>query len=321
MADTYIGTCSWTDRGLIQAGTFYPAWARTTEARLRFYASVFPTVEVDSTYYALPSPATSRLWVERTPEGFIFHIKAFRLFTYHWTEPAALPRDLQGLAPRDKGRFYLRDAPWELREELLRRFVEALLPLESAGKLGLVLFQFPPWVAPRRDVLDHILAMQEALGQYRLAVEFRNRAWLEGDRRERTLSWLAGHRLAYVCVDEPQGLSSSVPPVARATTDIAYVRFHGRNKATWEARAATSAERFDWYYSAQELQEWVPRIRALQEEARQVHLLFNTNNRDQGPHNAIRLGRLLGEGLGREDAVRSVERSLGLAADPVEGPR
>ena len=306
-----VGTCSWTDKSLIQARTFYPRWATSAEARLRCYASVFPTVEVDSSYYSLPTENNSRLWVERTPATFKFHIKMFRLFTLHWTEPDVLPPELRSLAPPQKSRFYLGDAPRELSDELLRRFVDALLPLDSAGKLGVVLLQFPKWVAPKRDVIDHILSMRDALSQFQVAVEFRNGLWLEGDRGEKTLQWLRENDLAFVCVDEPQGFASSMPPVARATTRIAYVRFHGRNKETWEARAKTSAERFDWYYTDEELMEWVPRIRDLQKQAREVHVLFNTNNRDQGPYNAIRLGRLLQEGLGEEEAVASVEARIG----------
>ena len=236
MGNIFIGTCSWTDRSLIESGLFYPSWSTTAEARLQFYASVFPTVEVDSSYYALPSAFTSKLWAERTPDDFVFHIKMFRLLTLHWTEPSALPRDLRPLAPpSEKERFYLRDAPKELADELLKRFTEAVLPLNSVGKLGVVLCQFPRWVGPRREVLDHILALKENLLGFTMAVEFRNREWLAEGRRERTLKWLRDHGLVFVAVDEPQGFQSSVAPVATLTADIGYVRFHGRNAATWEA--------------------------------------------------------------------------------------
>ena len=318
----YIGTCSWTEPRLLQAGTFYPRWARSAGDRLRFYASVFPTVEVDATYYSLPRREQAGLWVERTPEGFRFHIKAFRLFTLHWAEPSALPEDLRSLAPAGKERLYWRDLPEEARQELLRRFVDALFPLDSAGKLGVVLLQFPPWAGPRREVWEHLEAMQGALAQFRLAVEFRNRAWLEpAERRERVLRALRALGLVFVAVDEPQGFPSSVPPVAEVTADLAYVRFHGRNRQAWERPSATSAERFDWYYSDEELTEWVPRIRSMQERAGEVHILFNTNNWDQGPYNAIRMGRLLGEGLGDPACVEEVERRMGpRPPGPAPGP-
>ena len=144
MGEILVGTCSWTDPTLIQSGRFYPDWARSAEARLQHYASQFGLVEVDSSYYALPNERASRLWVERTGEGFIFDIKAFRLFTQHPTPLVALPRDIrEALPPQPKGKahIYHRDIPSELTNELWNRFERALLPLDSAGKLGVVLFQ------------------------------------------------------------------------------------------------------------------------------------------------------------------------------------
>lgn len=300
MGEILIGTCSWTDRSLIECGRFYPPWVRTPQERLQYYASLFPTVEVDSTYYGLPTQRISTLWVERTPEEFLFHIKAFSLLTGHAAAVKALPRELQDSLPqglRGKERVYLRDLPKELQEEVWARFQEGILPLDSAGKLGLVLFQFPPWFLPGRESRAYILSCKEHLPQYRLAVEFRNNAWLSERNAPYTLQFLRENGLTFVCVDEPQGFRSSVPPLAAATTELAYVRFHGRNRETWERRGATASERFDYYYSEEELEEWVPRLRALKEETRQTHILFNTNNQDQGIVNARRLAGLLGEGL------------------------
>jgi len=300
MGRILIGTCSWTDRTLIQCGRFYPPQVKTPEKRLRFYASRFPTVEVDSTYYALPSERNSALWVERTPSDFLFHVKAFALFTQHPTNVGSLPREVREALPadvRDKGRIYPRDVPHDIQERLWHSFEEALLPLDSAGKLGLVLFQFPPWFTPRRENRDYILQCQERLSQYRLAVEFRNSAWLRADAAEGTLAFLRENELTFVSVDEPQGVRSSIPPVAAATTDTAYVRFHGRNCETWERRGKAASERFNYYYSRDELEGWVPRIRNLQEKTSQTHVLFNTNYQDQGMVNAVTLAGLLDEGL------------------------
>ncbi len=307
---TYIGTCSWTDRSLIKASTFYPKGASSAESRLRYYASVFPTVEVDSSYYSLPTPETTRAWAERTPPGFVFHVKAFRLFTLHWATSRVLPPDLRQLAPEGE-RFYYSESSRQFLDGLMDRFIDALLPLARAGKLGLVLLQFPKWVTPKPENRDHILRMKEALGQFNVAVEFRNRTWLNGDS-DKTLHWLEDNDLTFVCVDEPQGFVSSIPPMAEVTSDVAYVRFHGRNRDTWEARAQTSAERFDWYYREEELREWTSRVHSLQEQAREVYLLFNTNNQDQGPYNAIKLGRMLGQGLGDEASLSAVEGRLRL---------
>jgi len=300
MGQILIGTCSWTDRTLIQSGRFYPPQAKTPEERLRFYVSRFPTVEVDSTYYALPSERNSALWVERTPPDFLFHVKAFALFTQHPTNVGSLPREVREALPADvhnKRRAYPRDVPHDIQERLWRSFEEALLPLDSAGKLGLVLFQFPPWFTPRRENRDYILQCQERLPQYRLAIEFRNSAWLRDDAAEGTLAFLRENELTFVSVDEPQGFRSSIPPVAAATTDTAYVRFHGRNRQAWEQPAKAASERFNYYYSRDELAEWVPRIRNLQENTSQTHVLFNTNYQDQGMVNAVSLAGLLDEGL------------------------
>ncbi|HEY8489982.1 MAG TPA: DUF72 domain-containing protein [Dehalococcoidia bacterium] len=292
-----IGTCSWSDKSLLDSGKFYPPEAATPEGRLRYYARHFPIVEVDSSYYAIPAQRTAALWTERTPDGFVFDVKAFRLFTGHPTGADALPRDLRGALPQ-KQRLYYRDVPAEARDALWEQFTSALVPLASAGKLGVVLLQFPPWFRPGRESEAHLEECRARLADRRVAVEFRHAAWLAPERRQRTLAMLRDLRAAYVCVDEPQGFPSSVPPVAAVTSDVAVVRFHGRNARTWEARGlASSAERFDYVYSDAELDEWVPRLRALAEEAREVHALMNTNYQDQGVVNARRLQlRLFGDG-------------------------
>ena len=142
-----IGTASWSSKTLVDSKRFYPPGVTSAEARLRYYASRFPLVEVDSSYYAMPLPAAVQLWAERTPDDFTMNVKAFRLFTGHPTSPAVLPKDIRAaLPPSTKANLYLRDVPGEIADELWRRLVEALLPLRAAGKLGLVHFQFPPWL-------------------------------------------------------------------------------------------------------------------------------------------------------------------------------
>ncbi len=291
-----IGTCSWTDPSLIRAGTFYPGTVRTAEARLAFYASQFNLVEVDSSYYAMPSRRNGTLWVERTPEDFMFDVKAFRLFTGHPTEPKALPADIRGALPADvleKKHLYYRDVPLELQKNLWARFEDALLPLDSAGKLGVVLLQFPPWFNPGVSQMDHILACKQYLSPHKVAVEFRNNRWLSDRNREGTMSFLRQHELTFVCVDEPQGFSSSVPPIAEATADIAVVRFHGRKSSAWEAKGQSSTDRFDYYYDAEELKPWAGHIKDCGPTVSDVHVLFNTNNGDQAIVNARLMARLL----------------------------
>ncbi len=289
------GTASWTDKPLIEGGRFYPPEAKSAEARLRYYATQFPLVEVDAPYYGLPTVAQAERWVERTPPGFTFDVKAYSLFSEHPTPVARLPKAIQAELPPDlrmKRQFYRRDAPGDL---CWSTYLDALLPLHDAGKLGVIVLQFPRWVTPNRRSHAYLEEVRERLGHYRGAVEFRNHRWLDAEHRESTLALLGDLELAFICVDEPQGFDSSVPPVAAATTELAFVRFHGRNAAMWEASTRTSSERFDYYYEAAELDEWTPRIRSLAEEANEVHLVVNTNNFDQGPVNARLLAERLSE--------------------------
>ncbi len=290
-----VGTCSWADKTLVDCRRFYPDTARTPEQRLRYYASRFPIVEVDSTYYGLPNERTAGAWVERTPPAFTFDIKAFRLFTQHPTGPEALPKEIrESLPPPGRGgKYYYRDLPEQLRSEIWSRFASALLPLDSAGKLGVILFQFPSWFLPGAESKDHILEAQARLPQYRLAVEFRNGRWLSETGAERTLRFLADHHLTYVCVDEPQGFASSVPPVVDATSEVAVTRFHGRNAELWQKKVASAAERFDYLYSDEELAEWIPRVEALAERARETHVLMNNCYEDKAVRSATRIREML----------------------------
>ena len=296
MGEILIGTCSWTDPTLIKSGRFYPGWARSAEARLQYYASQFNIVEVDSSYYALPNERTSRLWVERTGDRFIFDIKAFRLFTQHPTPLVALPKDIREALPpeaKERANIYHRDMPPELVNELWNRLERALLPLNSTGKLGVVLFQFPPWFYSGEQQHDYILSCKERLPQYTIAIEFRHNSWVNEKNIDRTLTFLRDNNLPFVCVDEPQGFGSSIPPLAEATSDIALVRFHGRNQEMWEKKGISVTQRFNYLYSEKELQEWVPRIKELAAKTRQLHVLFNNCHQDKAVVNARQVSFML----------------------------
>ncbi|MFA7297045.1 MAG: DUF72 domain-containing protein [Dehalococcoidia bacterium] len=293
-----LGTASWSDKPLIDCGRFYPPEAKSAEDRLRYYASQFPMVEADTTYYGLPTLDTSKRWVERTPPGFIFDVKAYSLFTEHPTPVARLPKAMQETLPPvlvGKRQFYREQAPPDFVDLCWSTFNDALLPLHDAGKLGVVLFQFPKWVTPGANAFRYLEEIRERLGHYRGAVEFRNALWLDAEHREQTLALLGDCDLSYVCVDEPQGFPSSVPPVVVATNRLACVRFHGRNARMWEERTQTASERFDYYYQPSEMDEWVPRIASLATESDELHVVMNTNNFDQGPVNARLLEERLGE--------------------------
>jgi uncharacterized protein YecE (DUF72 family) len=295
MANLLVGTASWTDKTLVDSGLFYPASAKTPQQRLRFYASKFPVTEVDSSYYALPAPQTAQLWVERTPPGFVFDVKAFRLFTGHPTQPKVLPKDIRAALTGEDKNIYYKDTATEIRDELWRLFREALEPLARAGKLGAVLFQFPPWFLPSKAAYEHILACAQMLEGIRISVEFRAQSWFADERRERLLSFLRTHHLVHVVVDEPQGFKSSVPAVWQVTCpELAIVRFHGRNTATWEKKGlASSAERFNYLYAEDELRGLAGHVQDLSAHAATTHALFNNCYRDFGQRNAIDLQRLL----------------------------
>jgi uncharacterized protein YecE (DUF72 family) len=299
-----VGTASWTDKTLIDAG-WYPADCTSAECRLRYYASQFPMVEVDASYYAMPSRRNADLWVQRTPEHFVFDIKSFRLFTGHQTPPKALPKDIRSALPSslaEKRNVYYKDFPEELKDEMWGRYAAAIGPLSAAGKLGVVLFQYPPWVRPAPRVFDHIEECRDRLAGFDLAVEFRNRAWFSADQRQESLDFLRRLNLSLVVVDEPQGFDSSVPTVSEVTGPYAIVRFHGRNTATWEAKGLSAAsDRFNYEYSRSELEPWAETVRSLAERAViGTHVVFNTNYGRQGPDNAMVLADLLGTGLGAE---------------------
>ena len=292
-----VGSCSWTDPTLIAGGAFYPPGVTSAEARLRYYAEQFPIVEVDSTYYAPPSARNSELWAARTPDDFVFNVKAYGLLTGHPARVDRLPAWIGATLDepsRAKKNAYLKDLDDATVERLWQVHREALEPLAAAGKLGAVLFQFPPWFVHSGEHADYLRALPERLPSWPLAVEFRGGGWMSDSAAADTLRLLEDAGLTYVSVDEPQGFRSSTPPVVAATAPLAIVRLHGRNAATWEARTRVASDRFKYLYGDEELEEWVPRVRELARQSAAVHVLFNNNYEDWGMRNARRMAQLLG---------------------------
>ena len=290
MGQVRVGTASWTDRTLIEAG-WYPPEANNPEKRLRYYARQFPLVEVDATYYALPAEQTARAWAERTPAGFTFNIKAFSLFTQHPTPVRAFPADLREAAGQgSKERVYLKDVDPAVAEAAWDRFLAALEPLRATGKLGAILLQFPPWFPIGRARREYILACAARAAPDRVCVEFRNRTWMTEDNQRETLDFLASHQLPYVCVDMPQGYPSSIPPVLAATSDLAVIRLHGHSEH-WDAK--TVQERFNYRYNDKELKEWAGQAKQLARDADETHVVFNNCYRDYAHVNAKQLEGLL----------------------------
>ncbi len=293
------GTAGWTDPSLTAAGVFYPGSADSAETRLRYYADRFPIVEVDSPYYALPSRRSAELWVERTPDDFTFDVKANALMTGQPSEVKRLPKELRDALPeelRRKTRIYGKDLPAELYSAVWEWFVDALEPLHAAGKLGAVLLQYPKWFLPNRANAAELLDAKARLGEYRAAVEFRNHRWLTERTRERTLGYLAEHGLAFVMVDGPQGLESSIPPIRAVTSGaLGVLRLHGRRAETWERAGAGVAERFRYLYDTTELAGWVPELLAAARETRRLHVIHNNCYANYGTTNALELTRMLAD--------------------------
>lgn len=295
-APILTGSASWTDPTLIACGRFYPPGCSTAEARLRHYASVLPLVEVDSSFYGMPTPHNARLWAERTPPGFVFNVKAFGVFTGHATQPAAMGRDIAAaLAPLGRETVVYADLPREIRAELWRRFALALAPLKDAGRLGAVHFQFPPRVRRTAAARAHVAHCVDSLPGHLLSVEFRHASWFDGDALEDTLAFERATGVVHTVVDAPQGVANTVPCVWEATHPrLALVRLHGRNRAAWgNVRAAASSSRFDYRYAEAELAAMVPEIEHLATQAQAVHVVFNTNHQDQGQVHARMMRELL----------------------------
>jgi uncharacterized protein YecE (DUF72 family) len=294
-----FGTASWTDPTLVRGAVFYPPGVDTPEDRLRYYASRFSLVEVDATYYALPTRRMAELWNERTPGDFTFDVKAHALMTGQPSEVKRLPPELRDALPAtlaEKARIYGKDLPAELNAEVWRLFIDALQPLHAAGKLGSVLLQYPRWFLPGAESHDEILAARERLGDIDSAVELRNARWFSGPNAERTLRFFEDHRIPFVMVDEPQGLASSVPPVvATPSPRLAVIRFHGRRAETWERPGVGVTERFRYLYDRDELREWVGRIAAVAAAVRETHVIMNNCYANYGTTNAVELAAMVRE--------------------------
>jgi uncharacterized protein YecE (DUF72 family) len=294
-ARVLVGTCSWTDKTLTDQTDWYPRKSMAAAERLAFYAARFPIAEADSTYYFPPRPELTKGWVERTPSGFTMNVKAYSLFTGQPTRIDSLWRDIRDDLPADvagKRSVYLHHLDEFAVDAAWKRFVTALRPLDSAGKLGAVLMQYPKWFTPRRANREALTEMRARTGDLPVCVEFRAPGWLGRDDRARTLDQLRDLGLALVVVDAPR--RSGLRTLLEVTDDrLAVVRFHGRDDARWDAPTTTAAERFRYLYDRRQLRTWVPRVQELASRAREVHLLMNNCYQDYGVRNAADLQQLL----------------------------
>ncbi len=296
MTPVRIGTCSWADDALVKH--WYPKGLPAKE-RLAWYAERYSTVEVDSTFYRVPDEGMVQGWADRTPDGFVMHVKAFGLMTRHPVRLEQVPPDLREGMPVDQ-RGRVDRPPRELRGAVFEAFLGALEPLRAAGKLGGILFQLPPYVVPKPASFEYLEWARNQLADDEMLVEFRHRDWFAEERRAEVLGWLEERGMSYVTVDAPRLDGANVPQTVVAVTGpTAYVRFHGRNAATWNKRGGGAAERFDYTYAPDELAEWVEPLRELGSSAQNAYAFFNNNNQTNGvaqaPAGAELLRRLLEE--------------------------
>ena len=299
----YVGTCSWAERSFVQSD-FYPRPIGSPQDRLRYYATQFPTVEVDASYFALLPPSYSRRWVQDTSDGFVMHAKAFGLFTGHAVSTKRLPPGFADLLPsrfRDAAEVRIRDVSEEFLNACWDHFRAFLAPLAEAGRLGYVLFQLPPSARYSPDVLDAMRGWTRELSGYRLAVEFRHRDWA---RHPEVLDALNRLKLIYVMVDLPD-LPWLMPTMEEVTADWAVVRFHGRNRAGWARAGASTDQRYDYDYSDDELSRWAQIVGRLADRAVRVFAMFNNHVRGNMARNAHTLQVLLGSGSDVPPASRA----------------
>ena len=292
-----VGTCSWTEKTLIQSGEFYPKSVRTAESRLQFYSAQFNTVEVDSTYYALPTKSYAYLWAQRTPDKFVFHVKVYGALTGHAIDPRTLSPDIRSELPeKDKAEKYIYVKEPGLLRVIANSFIEALHPLMSVGKLGLLIFQFPPWFIFKSENLDTILKFKGMIGRNLMAVEFRHGSWYASDIREQVFHFFRKNQIIHIVADEPQfGTQATVPFVPQTTADIAYYRLHGRNKENWLKKGVETSLRYTYLYSDEELKEFMPHIQTSANRSKITYVMFNNCHGGFAMRNAERMKALIKE--------------------------
>ena len=315
MGRVHVGTCSWADRTMIEA--WYPPDVTTPAARLQYYASRFDSVEADAPFYAIPDRRVVENWAKRTPPGFVFHVKAFGMMTQHAVDERALHPELREY-PHEVERGRVKRPSQEMVDLAFDLFLEAIEPLEEAGKLGGILMQFPPFfTALDEAMLEENLAYLEyargRLGKRRMLVEFRHPSWVDDSRVRDTLKFLGDRDMTYVAVDAPQfPTRTTMPPLVAATNGVGYVRLHGRNRDTYFARNVSAADRFDYLYTADELEEWAPKIRQLAEGTDVTYVMFNNCKYDYAPRNARELAEILGPEMVSPVVPPTGDEQLGL---------
>jgi uncharacterized protein YecE (DUF72 family) len=264
----HVGIGSWGDDAYV--GVIYPRGLPKTE-RLHEYAKSFSHVEVNSAYYAIPQPSAVAAWVKQTPETFTFSVKLHRVFSQSPAKAGSGP--------------------------MLSRLLAATEPLIKAKRLATFFIVMPPRFSPDRHQLDELDTLAEKLANYRLAVELRDRAWVEGKRRAATMAYFRERRLVWIAVDMPSISGSSIMPAIDEVTypALAYLRLHGRNPKYLEAESA--AEGHHYVYSSREISGLVTRIRKFSQQAEDTFVICNNHAEDFAPKTALALKAKIGDSL------------------------
>jgi len=287
-----VGTASWSDPGFVEH--WYPEKMPAGE-RLAWYAQHFEMVEVNSSFYSVPDPRLVERWIRSTPDDFIFDVKLHQLLSRHSTSLKLLPPPLQKAAESDaKGKVKLTP---KIERAMIDEFRRPIEILRAHDKLGALLLQLSPGFSPRKHQLDELDDLLGALADYRIAIELRNRNWVEGENLEATLDFFRKHSATLVSVDAPTEKHFTImPPELNAVTNpnLAYLRLHGRDAHAYTT-GKTVAARFNYDYSDKEIDEVAARARHLAKEANEVHAVFNNNALDYAPHAALRMRKALGQ--------------------------
>jgi len=287
-----VGTASWSDPGFVEH--WYPKKMPAGD-RLAWYAQHFEMVEVNSTFYSAPDPRMVERWCRSTPEDFTFDVKLHQLLSRHSTNVKLLPPVLQRTAETDaKGQVKLTP---KIEEAMIEQFRRPLEIMRGSGKLGALLLQLSPAFSPKMHELKELDPLLDALAEFRIAIELRNRNWAENERWQETLDFLRAHSTAFVSVDAPAEKHFMImPPGLDEVTnpELAYLRLHGRDARAYTT-GKTVASRFNYDYSDEEIAEVAQRSRKLAKQAKEVHVVFNNNALDYAPHAASRMRVALGQ--------------------------
>ncbi len=276
-------------------------------ARLRWYAEHFNYVEVNATFYAIPNVRTVDRWCLETPDNFLFDVKLPKVLSRHAMQAKFLPPDLRSKLKLNGPNVALDSVTEEL---VVKRLLYELNPLFQAGKFGAFLLQLSPSFRPRTNRLEELDSLRERIAPHSMAVELRNRDWVTPDRLEETLEYFRSRKLTFVLVDAPESEHFTVMPGMLSVTNpkLGYFRYHGRNEAGY-IKGRSVAERFDYDYSDEEVEELVQRAREVSVQVDELHLVANNNRSNYAPKFAAALQKGLGQTAAR-DTNRERQASL-----------